>query len=414
MGMPPISRLRLSLGFIHIALSMLWGKDQGRKGEVSPQGIEILYTSYFSSMKMSDVARMLRVSKSTATDLINYLEREGYVRRERGEDDRRTLFIVPTEKGKEWVLSTEERLFGYLEDGLVHLTTDEQEEFARLCTKFSGVNDGISFMARVGDLRKRTPAPVPLIERHNGRLLRLEEVTDKRYGRTPAAYPIQECDTMTSARVPETNDGIQDEITVEQYDAMQKNLCLAGHLPVDSLIQSGITAGTALEVGPGPGYLGLEWLKTTNDTNLIGVEISPAMIRLARKNAATYALTGRVDYREGNAMAVPLEDRSVDAAFSNGSLHEWEDAGRVFDEIARVVKPDGKYCITDLRRDLSPDIYQYMYNSCEPAEIRPGFASSVRASYTKKEIEKILKKSRLTGWTVIAHPFGLAITGRMP
>lgn len=388
MGMPPISRLRLSLGFIHIAMSMLWGKDQGRKGALSPQGIEILYTAYFASVRMSDVARMLRVSKSTATDLINYLEREGFVERVRGDDDRRTFAIVPTEKGREWVLSTEERLFGYLEDGLSRMTPGEQEELARLCGKFSGVDDGISFIARLGDYRKRIPAPVPLIERRNGRLLRLEEVADKRYGKTMAASPNQERDRMTSARVPETNDGIQDELTVEQYDAMQKNLCTAGHLPVDSLIQSGITSGTALEIGPGPGYLGLEWLKATRGTHLIGVEISPAMIRLAQKNAGSYGMSGRAEYREGNAMAIPLGDAGADAVFSNGSLHEWENPKAVFDEIARVLGPGGKYCITDLRRDLSPEIYQYIYHACEPAEIRPGFASSVRAAYTKKELKK--------------------------
>lgn len=411
MGMPPIARLRLSLGFIHIALNMLWGRDKGRKGQLSFQGIEILYTSYFSSVKMSDVASMLNVSRSTATDLINYLEREGFVQRIRGDDDHRTFFINPTEKGREWVLSTEERLFGYLADGLSHLTEDEQDELARLCGKFSGVEDDISFMTRLKDFKVNCPAPVPLIERRNGRLLRLEEVADKRFGKAMAASPVQERDGMISTRIPETDEGIQDEITVEQYDVMQKNLCNAGHLPVDSLLKSGIRTGTALEIGPGPGYYGLEWLKASYGTKLIGVEISPAMIRLAQKNAAAYGMSGRTDYRQGNALSMPLDDASVDAVFSNGSLHEWENAGAVFDEVARVLKPGGKYCITDLRRDLSPEIFTFMNNACEPAEIRPGFASSVRASYTKKEIENVLKGSSLTGWTVIAHPYGLVITG---
>ena len=32
------------------------------------------------------------------------------------------------------------------------------------------------------------------------------------------------------------------------------------------------------EIGPGPGYLGLEWLKKTQGTHLTGVDISPGMI----------------------------------------------------------------------------------------------------------------------------------------
>jgi ubiquinone/menaquinone biosynthesis C-methylase UbiE len=218
---------------------------------------------------------------------------------------------------------------------------------------------------------------------------------------------------MISARIPETSDGIQDEITVEQYDMMQKGLLNAGHLTAESLCQSGIQSGTALEIGPGPGYYGLEWLKATSGTNLIGVEISPAMIRLEQKNAAAYGISRREDYRQGNALSLQLDDASVDAVFSNGSLHEWEDAGKVFDGIARVLRPGGKYCITDLRRDLTREIYQFMYTACEPAEIRPGFASSVSAAYTKKEIEAVLKGSRLNGWKVIAHPYGLVISGRV-
>ncbi len=413
MGMSPICRLRLSFGFIQIALNMLWGRDKGRKGQLSPQGIEILYSSYFSSVKMSDVASMLNVSRSTATDLINYLEREGFVKRVRGDDDHRTFFITPTEKGNEWVLSTEERLFGYLSDGLSHLNGKEQEDLAQLLEKFSGVDDEISFMTRLKCFKESHPAPVPLIERRNGELLRLEEVVDKRYGKVMAASPAQERDFMISARIPETDEGIQDEITVEQYDIMQKGLLDAGHLSADSLCRSGINSGTGLEIGPGPGYYGLEWLRATSGTKLVGVEISPAMIRLAQKNAAAYGMSKRTEYRQGNALSMPVDDGSVDAAFSNGSLHEWEDAGAVFNEIARVLKPGGKYCVTDLRRDLAPDIYRFMYDACEPAEIRPGFASSVGAAYTKKEIERILEGSRLTGWTVIAHPYGLVIAGRV-
>jgi len=111
---------------------------------------------------------------------------------------------------------------------------------------------------------------------------------------------------------------------------------------------------------------------------------------------------------------MPFEDGIFDAVFSNGSLHEWESAGTVFDEIARVLKTGGRFCITDLRRDLSPEIFQAMYESCDPPEIRPGFETSVRAAYTREEAMDLLGRSRLSGWQVIAHPYGLVICGRKP
>ena len=217
---------------------------------------------------------------------------------------------------------------------------------------------------------------------------------------------------MIPPRIPETDHGIQDEDIVLYFDQMQKNLRDAGRLPTESLIELGIRDGTALEVGPGPGLVGLEWLQATENTRVTGLEISPAMIALAEQNARDYGLSARVHYTEGNAIAMPFADNTFDAVFSNGSLHEWAEPEAVFTEIARVLNPGGRCCVTDLRRDLSPEIYQIMHASCDPPEIRPGFETSVQAAYTPDEITAVLGRAGLGNWDVFAHPYGLAITGQ--
>jgi ubiquinone/menaquinone biosynthesis C-methylase UbiE len=58
-----------------------------------------------------------------------------------------------------------------------------------------------------------------------------------------------------------------------------------------------------------------------------------AMIRLAEKNSHEYNLSERVIYKEGNAFSMPFPQKTFDFAFSNGSLHEWEDPEKVFSEI---------------------------------------------------------------------------------
>ncbi len=99
--MDPTARIRLSLGFVSIAINMIFGKDRGRKNLLSPGGIEVLYSAYFSKVCMGDIAGLLDITPSSATDLVNYLEREGFVRRVQDPQNRRSLIVVPTEKGED-------------------------------------------------------------------------------------------------------------------------------------------------------------------------------------------------------------------------------------------------------------------------------------------------------------------------
>ena len=217
---------------------------------------------------------------------------------------------------------------------------------------------------------------------------------------------------MAKQRIIETNVGIQEELTTRVFDQFARNMREKGWNNVDSILGAGIMSGHVLEIGPGPGYVGLEWLKRCPDAVLTGCEISPNMIALAVKNAGDYGFSERASYVEGNCMDLPFPERSFDAVFSNGSLHEWEDPVRAFHEIYRVLKPGGRFCITDLRRDVNPLIKRMIYNSTQPKEIRPGFLSSLNAAYTAEELRSLLEKSPLDSGVIHKEFFGLCLAGQ--
>ncbi|WP_440955703.1 class I SAM-dependent methyltransferase [Methanosarcina sp. Mfa9] len=212
-------------------------------------------------------------------------------------------------------------------------------------------------------------------------------------------------------RVVETDEGIQGEFDVKVYDRMQRFLRDKGWMETDELIKSGISSGLALEIGPGPGYLGLEWLKKTSGTALKGVEISQNMIDLARKNADEYVLSSRVEYKNGRAEVIPFEDETFDAVFTNGSMHEWSEAEKVFNEIHRVLKDGGRFYISDLKRNMNPLVAWFMKISVKPPEIRPGLKTSIAAAYTKSELEEMLAGTKLKSAQVSDNLMGLAIKG---
>jgi ubiquinone/menaquinone biosynthesis C-methylase UbiE/Mn-dependent DtxR family transcriptional regulator len=354
---------------------------------------------------MGDIATMLDITPSSATDLVNYLEREGFVCRIQNEQNRRSILVKPTQKGEEWILETEEKIYGFLASRMTRLSPQEQAQFADLCERFTGVSDVHSFDQSILAFKQDRGARIPLRIKQDGKFRRLEEIVSEQFSSRPSPRETMKFEK----RIPETNDGIQDEITVEQYDQMQKSLRDNHHLPVQELVGCTKEGYHALEIGPGPGYLGLEWLSHTDGTTLTGLEISLAMIRVAEQNTAQYGLSKRATYTPGNALQMPFEEKTFDLVFSNGSLHEWEDATQVFAEIFRVLKPGGTVSISDLRRDITPEIYQMMLSGCQGSEISKGFETSVRAAYTRAEAEDLIKGIGFSRTEVIVHPFGLVV-----
>jgi ubiquinone/menaquinone biosynthesis C-methylase UbiE len=216
---------------------------------------------------------------------------------------------------------------------------------------------------------------------------------------------------MVKPRVVETDEGIQGTFIAETYDKMMRRLRDKGWIEIRQVLKAGICSGLALEIGPGPGYLGLEWLKATNGTRLKGLEISPNMIRIAERNAREYGLEDRVQYVRADAGQMPFGENRFDGVFTNGSLHEWSGPIGILNEIARVLKPGGRYCISDLRRDMNPAIKWLMKLNTKPKEIRPGLLSSIGAAYTLKELAEMLEETNLQHYELDKNVIGVVATG---
>jgi arsenite methyltransferase len=84
-----------------------------------------------------------------------------------------------------------------------------------------------------------------------------------------------------------------------------------------------------------------------DDGAVIGVDMTPAMLRRAGANAAAVGLDN-VEFREGYAEELPVPDGWADLVVSNGVLNLVPDKVAAYEEVVRVLRPGGRMQIADV------------------------------------------------------------------
>ncbi len=133
------------------------------------------------------------------------------------------------------------------------------------------------------------------------------------------------------------------EINAREYDTKFRQRFI-GAFPLlarDILTVSGKKDGVCVDLGCGPGYLGLA-IAEQSSMKVYSLDISPRAIELAKNYVAEKKLDGRVYPAVGDVHRLPYGDSSADLVVSRGSLPFWRDRAAAFREVLRVLKPGGQ------------------------------------------------------------------------
>jgi len=182
------------------------------------------------------------------------------------------------------------------------------------------------------------------------------------------------------------------------YESLSKTHAIQlQHREIAQRLARRLPKGRLLDIGTGPGSLLREVHCLNPGIELFGLDISDAMLALARKNLSDLV----VDIHLGNIQETDYEDDYFDLVTCTGSFYLWDEPVAGLNEIYRILKPGCAAVLFESYRDFDETIFKQALEQNLQAEpfmrrmISPFFLKKqLRMTYTVEETSQIIQQTR--------------------
>lgn len=200
--------------------------------------------------------------------------------------------------------------------------------------------------------------------------------------------------------------------TAEWYDKNSRKSRLAEMSRYADLVEGRTNQGAAvLEVAPGPGYLSIELAR--RGFTVTGVEISQDFVEIEKRNAKEAGVC--VDFRQGNASALPLADNAYDSVVCSAAFKNFKEPLIALNEMHRVLKPGGTALILDMnheatKEDIDAEIKQSGMKGFDRFFVKLSFKTFLKnGAYTKEGFEELITKSAFSRHEIVKYGIGFQV-----
>ncbi|HEY0845026.1 MAG TPA: class I SAM-dependent methyltransferase [Noviherbaspirillum sp.] len=102
---------------------------------------------------------------------------------------------------------------------------------------------------------------------------------------------------------------------------------------------------SVLEIGPGNGAFAPDIVAAADAVSYTGIDLSEDMVREAQRHNQDLVSARRARFRQGSSDQLPFPDATFDKILTVHTLYFWEQPADHIDEIRRVLRPCGLFCL---------------------------------------------------------------------
>ena len=116
-----------------------------------------------------------------------------------------------------------------------------------------------------------------------------------------------------------------------------------------------ITGAKVCDIGTGTGEIAFMAAEKVGPTGeVIGVDLTPGMLRMAERKMESLDLPKKVDFRQGDALDMQFDDNTFDLVTSGYMLRNVTNIQKAVDEMYRVLKPGAMVIVAELAKPKNP------------------------------------------------------------